>query len=321
MAPSLDVPSCDECRVPAVVHQPYSGRRYCGHHLDKSVRKKVGKELRKQLPLSGKPTVILVAISGGKDSAVLLTMLHDLIGNRPDVTLIGGCVDEGIDGYRPPSMLAAQDLCKGLGIQFEHTAFRDLDFIDMDEVVTRMDEAKQRNTSAPTTACAYCGVFRRQGINALARRVNADVVALGHNLDDVAQTVMMNLVAGEVERSLRMAPHTDRPEDGLAPRIVPLRWIPEQEVHLVALHRNLPIHHEVCPNAEGAQRWRMRETVASLEEDRPGTRHGLVRTLDAIRSMATQQTDSTMQACPACAGPSSNGTCKACEMRDVLNLR
>ena len=28
----------------------------------------------------------------------------------------------------------------------------------------------------------------------------------------------------------------------------------------------------------------MRDVVATLEEDRPGTRHGLVRTLDAIRA-------------------------------------
>ena len=84
------------------------------------------------------------------------------------------------------------------------------------------------------------------------------MVALGHNLDDMAQTVLMNLTAGEVERSRRLAPHTERPAEGLAPRIVPLRLIPEQEVHLVSMHRGLPIHNEVCPNAEGALRWRMR---------------------------------------------------------------
>lgn len=314
------MPSCDACAAPAVVHQRYSGRRYCGRHLDRSVRKKVGKELRKQLHLDGQPITILVAISGGKDSAVLLSMLHDLLGQRPDVTLIGGCVDEGIEGYRPPSMEAAQRLCEQLGVRFEHSAFRDLDFLDMDEVVNRMKNVTE--DGAPTTACAYCGVFRRQGINALAERVGADVVALGHNLDDVAQTVMMNLVAGEVERSLRMAPHTHQIEEGLAPRIIPLRPIPEQEVHLVALHRGLPIHHETCPNAEGAQRWKMRETVANLEEERPGSRHGLVRTLDAIRSLAgSRESVDHVSACEGCGGPSSGPTCKACEMRGHLGLR
>ena len=64
--------------------------------------------------------------------------------------------------------------------------------------------------------CSYCGVFRRQGINALAKQVNADVVALGHNLDDMAQTVLMNMTNGDIDRTLRLAPHTDAPVDGLA---------------------------------------------------------------------------------------------------------
>jgi hypothetical protein len=80
--------------------------------------------------------------------------------------------------------------------------------------------------------------FRRQGINALAEQVNADVVALGHNLDDMAQTVLMNMANGDIDRTLRLAPHTDSPVDGLPPRIVPLRWIPEQEIHLLAMHKN-----------------------------------------------------------------------------------
>ena len=69
--------------------------------------------------------------------------------------------------------------------------------------------------------CSYCGVFRRQGLNALAERVGADVMALGHNLDDMAQSILMNLQKGEIERSVRLAPHTHSKIDGLIPRIVP----------------------------------------------------------------------------------------------------
>jgi len=310
------------CRAPAVVSQAYSGQHLCAKHLDRSVRKKVGRELRKQLSIN-KPTTVLVAISGGKDSAVLLSMLVDLIGNRPDVRIVAGCVDEGIEGYRPPSIVAAASLCDMLGVEFITTSFDDQDFLAMDEVTASLDAILERNPEAPRLPCSYCGVFRRQGINALADMVQADVVALGHNLDDMAQTVLMNLTAGEVERSRRLAPHTDRPAEGLAPRIVPLRWIPEQEVHLVALHRNLPIHNEVCPNAEGALRWRMRDVVATLEADRPGTRHGLVRSLDAIRAM-TPPSDLRTDAigtCERCGSLSSRAVCKACEMRDLVGVK
>lgn len=310
------------CRAPAVVTQAYSGQSLCEHHLDRSVRKKVGRELRKQLNIDG-PTTVLVVISGGKDSAVLLSMLVDLIGSRPDVRIVAGCVDEGIEGYRPPSIEAAAQLCEMLDVEFVTTSFEDQAFLAMDEVTSSLNAILDRHPEAPRLPCSYCGVFRRQGINALVEMVEADVVALGHNLDDMAQTVLMNLTAGEVERSRRLAPHTDRPAEGLAPRIVPLRWIPEQEVHLVALHRGLPIHNEVCPNAEGALRWRMRDVVATLEEDRPGTRHGLVRSLDAIRAMTPpeQAEAQPIRSCERCGSVSSRPVCKACEMRDLVGVK
>jgi len=322
VASAFEVPACSVCRAPAVVTQAYSGQSLCERHLDRSVRKKVGRELRKQLNIDG-PTTVLVAISGGKDSAVLLSMLVDLIGSRPDVRIVAGCVDEGIEGYRPPSIEAAAQLCEMLDVEFITTSFGDQEFLAMDEVTSSLNSILDRHPEAPRLPCSYCGVFRRQGINALVEMVDADVVALGHNLDDMAQTVLMNLTAGEVERSRRLAPHTDRPAEGLAPRIVPLRWIPEQEVHLVALHRGLPIHNEVCPNAEGALRWRMRDVVATLEEDRPGTRHGLVRSLDAIRAMTPpEEADAQpIRACERCGSVSSRSVCKACEMRDLVGVK
>ena len=48
------------------------------------------------------------------------------------------------------------------------------------------------------------------------------MIALGHNLDDMAQTIMMNMQNGDLERTLRLAPHTSTPLEGMVPRIVPL---------------------------------------------------------------------------------------------------
>ena len=69
------VPTCDSCSKPAVLEQAYSGRILCNEHMAKSVRKKIGRELRHQLKLPREGnTTIFVAISGGKDSAVLLDL-------------------------------------------------------------------------------------------------------------------------------------------------------------------------------------------------------------------------------------------------------
>ena len=142
----FQAPACDVCGRDAVVEQAYSGRILCGHHLEKSIRKKVGKELRKQLHLDkSKPTTVFVAISGGKDSAVLLTLLVELIGMRRDVRLVAGCVDEGIEGYRPPSLQCAIDLCESLDVEFISTSYENLDFHDMDEVVKRLPIISESN--------------------------------------------------------------------------------------------------------------------------------------------------------------------------------
>ena len=81
MAEALTVESCSRCNSPSVIHQVYSGQHYCGKHLSVSIRKRTSKELRQQLRLpkdarheDGSPYRILVAISGGKDSA--LSLIH-----------------------------------------------------------------------------------------------------------------------------------------------------------------------------------------------------------------------------------------------------
>lgn len=290
----------------------------CAHHLSDSIRKKVSKALREQLHLpKGKHTTILVAISGGKDSAVLLERIHDNLSRRRDVTIVGGCVDEGIAGYRPPSLECARQLCEKLGIRFETVSYPELGFKEMDEVAQKILDTNDKK--AP---CSYCGVFRRQGINHLAERVGADVIALGHNLDDMAQTIMMNMQNGDVERTLRLAPHTNTPLEGMAPRIVPLRWVPEQEIHLYALHKKLPVHHEECPHGEGALRFRHRETIAMMEADVPGTRHGLLRMADDMKKLQQMAGSSLSKIkpvnCAKCGQMCSGTICKACEMKEVM---
>ena len=310
---SLEIPQCDRCHHPAMIHQEYSGRTLCGKHLADSIRKKVAREMRKQVTLNSEgDTTIFVAISGGKDSAVLLDRIVEAFGPRPDVRIVAGCVDEGIEGYRAPSLDCARELAENLEVEFITTSYPELGFEEMDEVVKKLPVIG--DGLAP---CSFCGVFRRQGINQLARSVNADMVALGHNLDDMAQTVMMNMQKGDVERTIRLAPHTHAPLTGMSPRIVPLRWIPEQEVHAYALHRKLPFAHGECPHAPGALRWRHRSIIATLEADVPGTRHGLVHMADQVKQLhldSRGKNPSPPSNCPNCGELTSGEVCKACEM-------
>ena len=325
MSVALEVRVCSRCDRDSIIHQPYSGLHLCGTHLIESVRKRIAKSLRKQLILPknsiksiGRPFRVLVAISGGKDSAILLYFMHSLLNMRRDVELIAGVVDEGIDGYRFPSIDCAEELCNMLDVQFERISYPDLSFPEMDNVVRLLPKISQNNVEADgMMPCSFCGVFRRQGLNSLANRIGADVIALGHNLDDVAQSVLMNMQKGEVDRTARLAPHTTQPIDGLAPRIVPLRWIPEQEIHAAAIHLNLPIHHGDCPHAGGAMRQRSRDIIATIEKDIPGSRHGLVQSMDRIRELASESKNvSKILSCEKCGEPTSRPVCQSCTMKE-----
>ncbi len=329
MAAGISVAQCSRCPKPAILHQEYSGQHYCGQHLGQSIRKRFSKELRNTLVLpkdahhsDGRPFRILACISGGKDSAVLLDLLVDILGKRRDVEIIAGCVDEGIDGYRAPSLECARQLAESLSIEFVTLSYEEMGYERMDEVVLRMPGIGAQHSEAKgLMPCSYCGVFRRQSLNAMAEKVNADVMALGHNLDDMAQSILMNLQKGEIERSVRLAPHTDAPIEGLAPRIVPLRWVPEQEIHAHAIAKGLPIHHGECPHAPGAMRQQSRSIVAALEAQTPGARHGLLHALEQIRELhraANLDPHTEVTNCEECGEITSRQICQSCTMKRWL---
>ena len=159
----LSIQSCSQCKEPSILFQEYSGQHLCGKHLALSIRKRVAKEIRLQINLpkdarhaDGTPFKIFVAISGGKASAVLLSMLVDIIGQRRDVEIISGCIDEGIDGYRSPSLELARELAESLNIRFETLSYEEIGYDKMDNVVKKMDVIGENNPDAKgMMPCSY----------------------------------------------------------------------------------------------------------------------------------------------------------------------
>ena len=53
--------------------------------------------------------------------------------------------------------------------------------------------------------CTVCGILRKKALADIAREERADSIATGHNLDDEAQSVLMNYLRGDPGRLIRMS--------------------------------------------------------------------------------------------------------------------
>lgn len=296
---------CDRCRADAVVWQRYGGEHLCDAHLRESVEKRARKELSAQADLPRDARVV-VAYSGGKDSTVALHLMADARVARPDIELLALTVDEGIAGYRPPAIALAKEVARELRI--EHAVRRTRDAAGVD-----VDAADKDGPGA--SRCGFCGVFRRRLMNDYAREVGAHAVVTGHNLDDVSQSVLMNLATANLDRLAKLAPH-DEAREGFVGRLLPLRSIPETEVFLYAHLRGLRWHDDECPYAAAAQRGVYRDVLYKLEETRPGTRHSLLRTHEQLKPLLVRtEAVAPMRGCNECGEPTSGLRCKACEFR------
>ena len=294
---------CDRCDRPAVIDQPYCRAHLCDAHFRESVEERVRRELHRQVP-GFRGGTVAVALSGGKDSAVALSLAHRYFGRRPNVRLVALSVDEGIAGYRTPTLEQARRLTGQLGVDHRIVRFEEAGGTTTDQAVRVLPKA---------IPCAYCGVWRRQLLNRAARDSGADLLVLGFNLDDLAQTVLMNVARADLRRLGRMAPHRNR-HPGLIPRVAPLARIPEREVFLYARIVGLPFDHGECPHAARAARNVFREVVWRLEEEIPGTRQALVRTQEQLAPLLQgDSSDGAPGSCAACGEPTSGALCRSCE--------
>jgi len=302
------VTACDKCSNVAVIRVRYSGAHLCSRHFCEFVEKRVKHELRKQIRLSGGER-IAIAVSGGKDSTVALRIMAEILHKRRNLEMCAITVDEGIEGYRPSSIPIVARHCHHLGIQHIVVSLKELYGTTMDRI------ASQNRTLA---TCSYCGVLRRAAMNRAARSWKATHLATGLNLDDTAQSILMNFSRGDVSRLARLGPHK-RVQVDLVPRIQPLRMIPEFETTLYAIVRGLEFHDLECPYAPEAMRNIYRNVVAQLEDRYPGTRHSILKSYDEILpALEKSFPQSPLRKC-SCGEPTISSRCKACELLSSLN--
>lgn len=294
---------CSKCKRDAIIFQKYSGMHLCQKHFIADVERKIKLTIRKHFNIQ-KNDVVAIALSGGKDSAVLLYMLHKIFGPRPDVELVAITIDEGIKGYREHTLESAKELTARVGVRHIIRSFKDEFDITLDEIIS-----KEREKGA----CSYCGVLRKTLLNKTAIEVGATKLATGHNLDDEAQTILLNHLRGDVARMVKLSqPHA---LEGLVLRAKPLRFVPEKEVALYALVNDLPVDFSECPYAHEAIRGEVRDMLNNFEVAHPGTKYSLLKGFDTMAPMISKEyTDIELAKCRICGQACSLDICQACKL-------
>lgn len=332
---------CTKCDRDAVMHAAYSGTYLCEPHFVESVERRVRKRIRADglLPADATPDdpeIWVVGLSGGKDSVVLTTILQETFEQDPRVELVCLTIHEGIAGYRDESLEACLELADDLELRHEVVSYADEFGLEMDDVV--------EDDPMDMAACAYCGVFRRDLLARYAGEYGADKLLTGHNLDDEAETALMNVLEGNVEQmakhfdaSLGPFPDSASQQDagtaggtlrtrqekaGMIPRAKPLRDIPEKEVALYAQLREIPVHMAECPHSSEAFRGEIQSLLLQLEENHPGTRHSIMAGYEEFAQLAAQRyRDSDagdIGTCVDCGAPTTQEKCRKCALVDAV---
>lgn len=281
--------SCS-CGAEAAYTRRYSGQSLCAPCFSASVEKKAARTLTERSAVR-RGQRVAAAVSGGKDSLAMLRVLRGM-SERVGFELHAVTVDEGIPGYREEALRIAAGYCKKLGVEHQVFSYEELFGTTLDEAL----ESRQSKISS----CGICGTLRRRALDEARERTGSDVVATGHNLDDMIQTQIINMLSGDVPRMGRAA--------GGA-RARPFEKIYESEVVFYAFANGIPFQAEPCPHMDEGVRTQVREFLNSLEQDRPGIKNSMARSLERIAGAVESK---GIGRCPSCGAPSTGGTCSVC---------
>ena len=213
---------------------------------------------------------IAIGASGGKDSTVLASVLKTLNERHNyglDLLLLS--IDEGIKGYRDDSLETVKRNATQYSMPLSIVGYDELYGWTMDQVVSQI--GKKGN-------CTYCGVFRRQALDRGAARLGIKHVVTGHNADDFAETVMMNLLRGDLPRLSRATNIVTSSSASDIKRSKPLKYAYEKEIVLYAHHKGLDYFSTECVYSPEAFRGSARTLIKNLERVRPSA------ILDVVKS-------------------------------------
>ena len=308
---------CDRCSKEGKIFLVYGPHYFCHSHFLEFFEKRVRKTINKfRLVKPGEK--IAIGVSGGKDSITVLHLLREIFPKGTELRPV--CIDEGIPGYRDKALRIAKKHFQELGLDCTIISMKKELGFSMLEIAKKLGKEKEKQETQG--ACSYCGVFRRKLLNDFAVSERCNKLATGHNLDDEAQTILMNQFRRNISASARLGPITGVIQDErFIRRIKPLYFLTEREIAAFAFLNNLKDEYVECPNAAVSYRCNLRDWLNEIEAKYPGTKHSIVNSFMEIQPILRKRLDlKKIKTCKICAEPCSQDICQACKLADKLKL-
>lgn len=221
----------------------------------------VGKAINRYAMI-GNGDRVLVALSGGLDSLALLDAVTERRARIPisySVTAAHILV-EGLEGYADAGVM--EEFCRERGVEFVVRAVSGgIDF------------------SNPDSRCFYCSWHRRKALFGLMREGGFSRLAFGHHLDDILETLILNMTfnARLTTMPLRLSMF-----GGEFDIIRPLGLLAKREVRDYARLIGFPTAGMECPWSEKSRRAGVRRVIDELERMNPDARTNIFRSMGNI---------------------------------------
>ena len=209
---------------------------------------------------------VMVCLSGGKDSYVMLDMLTNLQAKAPvSFELVAVNLDQKQPGF-PEHVLP--EYLEQLGVAFH--------ILEQDtySVVKRVvPEGK--------TTCGLCSRLRRGALYSFAEAEGFTKIALGHHRDDLIETLFLNMFFGSTIKSM---PPKLQSDDGKNIVIRPLAYCKEKDLSAYAEQLNFPIIPcNLCGSQDNLQRQNIKAMLKEWDRKFPGRLENIARSLGNVR--------------------------------------
>ena len=247
---------------------------------------------------------VMVGVSGGKDSMLTLHVLS-AIREKENIEVAAFHLDLSIPDYSSPSLDTIRKYTEDNDVPlFTYSLSKEWG-MSLGEIAETLGRKP----------CSLCGLLKRYYLLKTAVKEGFDVVATGHNMDDILSFFLYNAATGGKRYFPSLLPKVKTIVGVI--KVRPLYYLDENRIRKEVEALQVPYFPGKCPFSSMAPTGKIRKFLQEMEEERPGFKKTLLKFfLDVARQTPAEKPGK----CKICGMPSSGEVCSVCKIKMKLGL-